>query len=186
MTVGTAGGTAALDSGTRELTRVVVLFSLTGRLDPGRPSLGSLVDRFDFGRFALHLKSSEAVLPVPVLVEDVAPEELRLPHGDHGLDLASVEFAVLATPRGDITLALDCGFAGQTLLPPSRRGSPTPASTGTGSRSAPEPCSTRWADGSPAGAARLRPERPPTGLSRRRLGERPAGPRRDPPAHPAE
>ncbi|WP_328979117.1 hypothetical protein [Streptomyces canus] len=114
MTVGTAGGTAALDSGTRELTRVVVLFSLTGSLDPGRPSLGSLVDRFDFGRFALHLKSSEAVLPVPVLVEDVAPEELRLPHGDHGLDLASVEIAVLATPRGDITLALDCGFAGQT------------------------------------------------------------------------
>ncbi|MFI8067371.1 hypothetical protein ACIF85_01060 [Streptomyces sp. NPDC086033] len=114
MTVGTAGGTAALDSGTRELTRVVVLFSLTGSLDPGQPSLGSLVDRFDFGRFALHLKSSEAVLPVPVLVEDVAPGELRLPHGDHGLELASVEIAVLATPRGDITLALDCGFAGQT------------------------------------------------------------------------
>ncbi|WP_328641908.1 hypothetical protein [Streptomyces canus] len=114
MTVGTAGGTAALDSGTRELTRVVGLFSLTGCLDPGRPSLGSLVDRFDFGRFALHLKSSEAVLPVPVLVEDVAPEDLRLPHGDHGLDLASVEIAVLATPRGDITLALDCEFAGQT------------------------------------------------------------------------
>ncbi|MFJ9098922.1 hypothetical protein ACIRJM_10580 [Streptomyces sp. NPDC102405] len=114
MTVGTAGGTAALDSGTRELTRVVVLFSLTGSLDPAQPSLGSLVDRFDFGRFALHLKSSEAVLPVPVLVEDVAPGELRLPHGDHGLELASVEIAVLATPRGDITLALDCGFAGQT------------------------------------------------------------------------
>lgn len=114
MTVGTAGGTAGLDSGTRELTRVVVLFSLTGRLDPARSSLGSLVDRFDFGRFALHLKSSEAVLPVPVLVEDVAPEELRLPHGGHGLDLASVEIAVLATPRGDITLALDCGFAGRT------------------------------------------------------------------------
>ncbi|MFJ9153350.1 hypothetical protein ACIRP7_36025 [Streptomyces sp. NPDC102270] len=114
MTVGTAGGTAALDSGTRELTRVVVLFSLTGRLDPGRPAPASLVDTFDFGRFALHLTSSEAVLPVPVLVEDVAPEELRLPHGDHGLDLASVGIAVLATPRGDITLALDCGFAGQT------------------------------------------------------------------------
>ncbi|MET7735263.1 hypothetical protein ABZT02_28430 [Streptomyces sp. NPDC005402] len=114
MTVGTAGGTAALDAGTRELTRVVVLFSLTGRLDPGRPALGSLVDTFDFGRFALHLTSSEAVLPVPVLVEDVAPADLRLPHGDHGLDLAAVEIAVLATPRGDLTLALDCGFAGET------------------------------------------------------------------------
>ncbi|MFJ4206302.1 hypothetical protein ACIP2Y_42695 [Streptomyces sviceus] len=114
MTVGTAGGTAALDAGTRELTRVVVLFSLTGRLDPGRPAPGRLVDTFDFGRFALHLTSSEAVLPVPVLVEDVRPADLRLPHGDHGLDLTAVEIAVLATPRGDITLALDCGFAGQT------------------------------------------------------------------------
>ncbi|MER6242828.1 hypothetical protein ACFYZI_09525 [Streptomyces griseorubiginosus] len=114
MIPGTAGGTTALDSGTRELTRVVTLFSLTGRLDPGLPSPGSLVDTFDFGRFALHLASSEAVLPVPVLVEDVPPAELGLPHGDHGLDLASLQIAVVATPRGDVTLALDCGFAGQT------------------------------------------------------------------------
>ncbi|MDH6515429.1 hypothetical protein M2163_007592 [Streptomyces sp. SAI-135] len=114
MIPGTAGGTAALDSGTRALTRVVVLFSLTGRLEAARPGLGSLVDTFDFGRFALHLTSSEGVLPVPVLVEDVPPEQLRLPHGDHGLDLATAQIAVLATPRGDITLALDCGFAGHT------------------------------------------------------------------------
>ena len=114
MTAGTSSGTAVLDSGTRELTRVLVLFSLTGSLDPTRPSLGSLIDRFDFGRFGLHLRSSEAVLPVPVLVETVDPAELRLPHGDHGLELESVEISVLATPRGDITLALDCGFAGQT------------------------------------------------------------------------
>ncbi|MGC0336588.1 hypothetical protein [Streptomyces sp. SLBN-8D4] len=110
----TAGGTVELDSGTRRSTRVLVLFSLSGELDPQGPSLGSLVDRFDFGRFALHLKSSEAVLPVPVLVADVAPGELRLPHGHHGLALASAEFAVLATPRGDITLILDCEFDGQT------------------------------------------------------------------------
>ncbi|MFC8435146.1 hypothetical protein [Streptomyces sp. NPDC057253] len=114
MIPGTAGGTAALDSGTRELTRVVALFSLTGRLDPQLPALGSLVDTFDFGRFALHLTSSEGVLPVPVLVEDVPPGELGLPHGDHGLDLAALQIAVVATPRGDVTLALDCGFAGQT------------------------------------------------------------------------
>lgn len=110
----TSSSAAALDSGTRELTRVLVLLSLTGRLGERRPSLGSLVDRLDFGRFALHLKSSEAVLPTPVLVERVAPADLRLPHGDHGLDLESVQIAVLATPRGDMTLALDCGFAGQT------------------------------------------------------------------------
>ncbi|WP_020133290.1 hypothetical protein [Streptomyces sp. 351MFTsu5.1] len=114
MIPGTAGGTAALDSGTRELTRVVALFSLTGRLEPRHLSPGSLVDTFDFGRFALHLTSSEAVLPVPVLVEDVPPAELGLPHGDRGLDLASLQIAVVATPRGDVTLALDCGFAGQT------------------------------------------------------------------------
>ncbi|NEB05426.1 hypothetical protein [Streptomyces sp. SID13726] len=114
MIPGTSGGTAVLDSGTRQLTRVLVLFSLTGRLDPERPTLGRLVDRFDFGRFGLHLKSSEAVLPVPVLVEDVPPDQLRLPHGDHGLALASAELAVLATPRGDITLVVDCEFAGPT------------------------------------------------------------------------
>ena len=114
MIPGTAGAAAALDSGTRELTRVVALFSLTGRLDPQLPPLGSLVDTFDFGRFALHLTSSEAVLPVPVLVEDVTPGELGLPHGDHGLALASLQIAVVVTPRGDATLALDCGFAGQT------------------------------------------------------------------------
>ncbi|MET8078554.1 hypothetical protein [Streptomyces sp. NPDC005303] len=115
MTLGTtAGDRAELDSGARQLTRALVLFSLSGSLDPRVPSLGSLVDRFDFGRFALHLKSSEAVLPVPVLVRDVAPGELRLPHGDRGLALASAEFAVLAAPRGDITLVLDCEFAGPT------------------------------------------------------------------------
>lgn len=110
----TAVGAAGLDSGTRRLTRVLVLFSLSGALDARGPSLGSLVDRFDFGRFALHLKSSQAVLPVPVLVEDVTPGELGLPHGHHGLAPASAELAVLATPRGDITLVLDCEFAGRT------------------------------------------------------------------------
>lgn len=114
MSAGTSGGAAVLDSGTRELTRVLVLFSLTGSLEEDRSSLGSLVDRFDFGRFALHLTSSEAVLPVPVTVKTAQPGELRLPHGYQGLEPASVEIAVLATPRGDITLAMDCGFAGQT------------------------------------------------------------------------
>ncbi|MEU0026379.1 hypothetical protein [Streptomyces sp. NPDC006335] len=110
----TADGTAELDSGTRGLTRVLVLFSLSGTLDPRGPALGRLVDRFDFGRFALHLKSSEAVLPAPVLVQDVPPGELRLPHGHHGLAPASAELVVLTTPRGDITLVLDCEFAGRT------------------------------------------------------------------------
>ncbi|MEU6355199.1 hypothetical protein ABZ896_38795 [Streptomyces sp. NPDC047072] len=114
MITGTSSGTAALDSGTRELTRVLVLFSLTGRLTGERTALGTLVERFDFGRFALHLKSSEAVLPMPVLVEDVPPADLGLPHGDHGLALSAVEIAVLATPRGDVTLVLDCEFEGPT------------------------------------------------------------------------
>lgn len=114
MITGTSSGTAALDSGTRELTRVLVLFSLTGRLTARPSALGTLVERFDFGRFALHLKSSEAVLPLPVLVDDVPPADLGLPHGDHGLALSAAEIAVLATPRGDVTLVLDCEFDGQT------------------------------------------------------------------------
>ncbi|KOG42983.1 hypothetical protein [Streptomyces resistomycificus] len=110
----TSGGSAVLDSATRELTRAVLLFSLSGRMRPDRSPLGALVDRYDFGRFEPHLRSSEQVLPVPVLTERAAPEDLHLPHGSHGLTLASVEITVVATPRGDTTLLLDCAFAGDT------------------------------------------------------------------------
>lgn len=114
MLPGTSSSATALDSAERELTRILALFSLTGRLGPQGTALGSLVDELDFGRFALHLKSSEAVLPVPVLVQAVAPQDLLLPHGDTGLDLASAEITVVATPRGDVTLVLECTFAGET------------------------------------------------------------------------
>jgi hypothetical protein len=111
---GTSSGATALDSATRELTRAVLLFSLDGRARPRTTASGNLVDRLDFGRFEPHLRSSEAVLPVPVLTTRIAPEDLRPPHGDHGLTLASAELLVLATPRGDVTLAVDCGFAAET------------------------------------------------------------------------
>lgn len=114
MVPGTSSGATVLDSATRELTRAVLLFSLDGRIRPTGTRQGGLVDRFDYGRFEPHLRSSEAVLPVPVLAERVAPNELELPHGDRGLPLASAEILVLATPRGDVTLVLDCGFAGET------------------------------------------------------------------------
>lgn len=114
MVTGTAGGATVLDSATRELTRVLLLFSLDGRLRPEASPLGGLVDRLDFGRFEPHLRSSEAVLPVPVLAERVTPQEIGLPHGDHGLALASAEVMVLATPRGDVTLFVDCSFADPT------------------------------------------------------------------------
>lgn len=165
MIPGTAGATAALDSGARELTRVVALFSLTGRLDPRLPALGSLIDTFDFGRFALHLASSEAVLPVPVLVEDVAPAELGLRHGDHGLDLASLQIAVVATPRGDVTLALDCGFAGADSARGPRRLARRhlfPPGPDHPRRRRPARLAQRTAH--PGRTARLRPERPPTRL----------------------
>ncbi len=115
MRPGTSSGSTALDSATRELTRAVLLFSLAGRMRPGdSPPGGALVDRYDFGRFEPHLRSSEKVLPVPVLTVPAAPDDLHLPHGSHGLPLATAEIMVVATPRGDVTLLLDCGFAADT------------------------------------------------------------------------
>ncbi|MFD3496608.1 hypothetical protein ACFWWT_21530 [Streptomyces sp. NPDC058676] len=114
MGPGTSSGSTALDSATRELTRAVLLFSLAGRMRPADSPPGALVDRYDFGRFEPHLRSSEKVLPVPVLAVPAAPEDLHLPHGSHGLPLATVEIMVAATPRGDVTLLLDCGFAADT------------------------------------------------------------------------
>ncbi|GAA3986573.1 hypothetical protein [Streptomyces plumbiresistens] len=107
----TSSGSAVLDSGTRELTRAVPLFSLAGRMRPDGSRPGALVDRYDYGRFEPHLRTSENVLPVPVLAHRATPDDLHLPHGGHGLDLASVDIAFAATPRGDVTLVLDCQFA---------------------------------------------------------------------------
>jgi hypothetical protein len=114
MLPGTSTSATALDSAGRDRTRVLLLFSLSGRLRPRDTGLGALVDRYDYGRFAPHLTTSQDVLPLPVLDELVAPGRLRLPHGDHGLGLASVRILVVTTPRGDATLVLDCDFAGET------------------------------------------------------------------------
>ncbi|MDQ1049839.1 hypothetical protein [Streptomyces sp. V4I2] len=114
MGPGTSSGSAVLDSATRELTRAVLLFSLAGRMSPDGSRLGALVDRYDFGRFEPHLRTSEKVLPVPVLAHRATPDDLHLPHGSHGLDLASVDITVVATPRGDVTQVLDCQFAADT------------------------------------------------------------------------
>ncbi|MFD9007302.1 hypothetical protein ACFV0T_41330 [Streptomyces sp. NPDC059582] len=114
MVPGTASNGRVLDSATRELTRIRLLFSLAGRVDPtaGRP--GRLLDRFDFGRFTPHLRSSEAVLPVPVLSERLAPDDLELPGAPHPLALAALGLLVVTSPRGDATLLMDCDFAGET------------------------------------------------------------------------
>ncbi|MFJ4814650.1 hypothetical protein [Streptomyces sp. NPDC088801] len=114
MLPGTSTNATVLDSATRERTRVLLLFSLSGRLRPRDTALGALVDRYDYGRFAPHLMTSQDVLPLPVLDERVAPRRLRLPHGDHGLGLASLRILVVTTPRGDATLVVDCAFAGDT------------------------------------------------------------------------
>ncbi|MER5577990.1 hypothetical protein [Streptomyces massasporeus] len=114
MLPGTSPNATVLDSATRDRTRVLLLFSLSGRLRPRDTALGALVDRYDYGRFASHLMTSQDVLPVPVLDEQVAPRRLRLPHGDHGLGLASLRILVVTTPRGDATLVVDCAFAGET------------------------------------------------------------------------
>ncbi|MFI7016464.1 hypothetical protein ACIBNA_20320, partial [Streptomyces sp. NPDC050164] len=58
--------------------------------------------------------TSQDVLPAALLDEQVAPRRLRLPHGDHGLGLASLRILVVTTPRGDATLVVDCAFAGET------------------------------------------------------------------------
>ncbi|MFD5483812.1 hypothetical protein [Streptomyces hawaiiensis] len=114
MLPGTSTNATVLDSATRDRTRVLLLFSLSGRLRPRNTALGALVDRYDYGRFASHLLTSQDVLPVPVLDEQVAPRRLRLPHGDHGLGLATSRILVVTTPRGDATLVVDCAFAGET------------------------------------------------------------------------
>ncbi|MGW5637790.1 hypothetical protein [Streptomyces sp. NPDC003832] len=114
MVTGTAGSTPVLDSAARELTRILLLFSLGCRVRPPGDAPEGLVDRFHFGRFEPHLASGGAVLPVPVLTERPDPAELRLPGDDGGLALASVDLLVVATPRGDATLLLDCEFTGET------------------------------------------------------------------------
>ncbi|MFE6281887.1 hypothetical protein [Streptomyces sp. NPDC057877] len=111
------GDAALLDSATRAHTRIVLLFSLAGRIDPGhgtRTRPDSLVDGYDFGRFAPHLLTSEAVLPVPVLSEHPAPAALALPGGDAHPALAAVRILLVTTPRGDATLLLDCEFTDRT------------------------------------------------------------------------
>lgn len=113
MATGTAGNGTALDAGAREVTRILLLFSLGCRIHPPDQSQG-LVDRLHFGRFRPHLESGGAVLPVPVLTERLAPDELGLPGGDHGLTLSGADLLVVTTPRGDATLLLDCAFAGDT------------------------------------------------------------------------
>ncbi|MEU1574785.1 hypothetical protein ABZ519_27215 [Streptomyces collinus] len=114
MLPGTSANATVLDSASRDRTRVLLLFSLSGRLRPRNTALGALVDRYDYGRFASHLMTSQDVLPVPVLDEQVAPRRLRLPHGDHGLGLGSLRILVVTSPRGDATLVVDCAFAGET------------------------------------------------------------------------
>ncbi|CAL9606718.1 hypothetical protein [Streptomyces sp. enrichment culture] len=113
MTQGTSAATTALDSATRPATRVRLLFSLTGRIDPDR-AVGRLTDRFDFGRFDAHLRSGDAMLPVPVLAEHIDPTQLGLPGGDHGLRLSGAGLLVITTPRADATLIVDCDFADDT------------------------------------------------------------------------
>ncbi|MFD8237354.1 hypothetical protein ACFV20_36450 [Streptomyces sp. NPDC059696] len=114
MLPGSSRNATVLDSATRDRTRVLLLFSLSGRLHPRDTALGALVDRYDYGRFASHLMTSQDVLPVPVLDEQVAPRRLRLTHGDHGPGPASSRILVVTTPRGDATLVVDCAFAGET------------------------------------------------------------------------
>ncbi|MET9735876.1 hypothetical protein ABZZ79_36215 [Streptomyces sp. NPDC006458] len=113
MVQGISASTTALDSATRTATRVRLLFSLTGRIDPAL-AIDRLIDRLDFGRFGSHLRSGDTVLPVPVLAESVDPADLGLPGGDHGLRLAGAGMVVVTTPRGDATLVLDCDFAVDT------------------------------------------------------------------------
>ncbi|WP_367319836.1 hypothetical protein [Streptomyces sp. HUAS ZL42] len=114
MVPGTSSNGTVLDSAVRERTRILVLLSLAGRVAPEHGEPGRLVDSFDFGRFTPHLRSSEPLLPVAVLDERVSPEELGLPERARRLDLAAVRILVVATPRGDATLLMDCDFAGET------------------------------------------------------------------------
>ncbi|WP_037673636.1 hypothetical protein [Streptomyces griseus] len=114
MLPGTSDHGRVLDSAVREHTRILLLFSLAGRVLPELGEPRRLVDCFDFGRFTPHLRSSEPLLPVTILSERVAPEELRLPSGARGLALAGARVLVVTTPRGDATLLVDCDFADET------------------------------------------------------------------------
>jgi hypothetical protein len=87
MAAGTSSSTAVLDSATRERGRLLVLFSLAGRIHPRDDTHGPLADRFDFGRFTPHLVAGAASLPVPVPARRLEPGEPALSGGDHGLDL---------------------------------------------------------------------------------------------------
>ncbi|GAA2915202.1 hypothetical protein GCM10011428_33080 [Streptomyces violaceus] len=144
----------------------MLLFSLSGRLRPRDTALGALVDRYDYGRFASHLMTSQDVLPVPVLDEQAAPRRLRLPHGDHGLGLASLRILVVATPRGDATLVVDCAFAGETTAGDLAAWLATTCFDRRAHRTR-RPPAPPDADRAARPPARPRPERAPTRLPRR-------------------
>ncbi|MGW0288564.1 hypothetical protein [Streptomyces tuirus] len=98
MLPGTSPNATVLDSATRDRTRVLLLFSLSGRLHPRDTALGALADRYDYGRFASHLMTSQDVLPVPVLTGWVLLRRVRTRSGSL-LPAPEDTFAPVPPPR---------------------------------------------------------------------------------------
>ncbi|WP_206322574.1 hypothetical protein [Streptomyces sp. HNM0575] len=102
----------AVDTGSREKTRIVLLFSLSGQVPVAEDGDNRLANRFDFGRFAPHLVNSSPVMPTVAFAERLEPGELELPDGTSSrIAPVSSALVVLTTPRQDATLLLDCEFA---------------------------------------------------------------------------
>jgi hypothetical protein len=95
---------APRDVGFRTVTRLTLVFGLSGGVPGDWPADQKLTEVFRFGRFARHVDAAAVLLPRPILSLDIG-SALELPSGRQGLSSALA--VLMATPRGDAALVLD-------------------------------------------------------------------------------
>jgi len=95
---------APRDVGFRALTRLMLVYGLSGSVPGDWPADQELTDVFGFERFSPHINAAAVLLPRPILSLDIGPA-LELPSGRQSF--SSARAVLMATPRGDAVLVLD-------------------------------------------------------------------------------